>query len=244
MDSEKQIPREAMMGDVAKPAKLGRNEIIAMLEKGDRNFDGFDLVGVDVGRLNLRGATFRGSDVRSLNMKSTEAPSDASETDWTNALFPDQYGVDFEAANFEKSLFASTGRELLNLCMVNASHATFRGATFKRCYFGGETGYGFESRYTNLTDVLIEESDMSQFDLTDAAVDGIRIVNCQIERILIKPDQLDRILRGLEFTDPEKATAVEALKQAAGGKNIKEITEATQKLGISFGEFDISVLGQ
>lgn len=244
MNGEKQIPKEAMMGDVVKPAKLGREEIIAKLEGGDRNFDGLDLVGVDVGRLNLKGATFRGSDVRSLNMKSTEAPSDASETDWTNAIFPDQYGVDFEAANLERSVFASTKSELLNLCMVNATHATFRGATFRRCYFGGETGYGFEAEYTNLTNALIEESDMSHLDLRNTAVDGTRIVDCRIDGILIRPDQLARFLRGLTFTDPEKTAVVEALKQAAKARNIKEITETTQKLGISFGEFDISVLGE
>lgn len=224
--------------------KLSRENIQALVARGELNFDNENLTDLDLSGLNLEGATFKDADLRGTTFFDSDYPERRTNlrgTVWTNANFPDQnntnkVGVPFGEADLTGAVFDATGPNLLNLSTLDFGGANLANTKWTGAFFGEMDYYNPLFDGTTLRGAVFAESDLSGLDLSQAgSTTGIRIIDpLSLRQMRIRGDQLETVLQGLEVSDASKKAELESTKQEIAVLETEEdkIAMVAEKLGI------------
>lgn len=223
---------EPQISEVKKPDKVTRAEVISMLESGE-NLENLILADLDLAGLDLEGKSFRGSDIRGASLyrkdqgedgKSVEVKTNIKGADITDATIADLgpevfFGrVDAEGAMFgysedlisrrkrhKESGEAPKAADTGGLFGFNGSQGNFRKTKWVNADFGGGSGYESVFPGADLSEAVIEGSDISGMDFSETKIDNIVIKDpVGLRGMKINEKQIESVARAVQFTNQEK----------------------------------------
>lgn len=219
-------PKEA-----EKPKKLTREEVESRLTAGE-SLENLILEDLNLAGLNFEGKSFRGSDIRGLSLYKEEQKEDgtiveirtnikgADFTDitiaahWAEALFA---RVDAEGATFgytenlvsrrkrhQESGKNPTAHDIGGLFSFNGGEGNFQKTKWINIDFGGGSGYEAIFPKADLSESIIEASDLTEIDLSTAKIDGIKIKDpISLRGLIINEQQITTAVEAIELTNSQ-----------------------------------------
>ncbi|MBI3335798.1 MAG: pentapeptide repeat-containing protein [Candidatus Portnoybacteria bacterium] len=244
------------------PKKLTREEIEERLARGE-DMENLILTDLDLAGLNFEGKSFRGSDIRGMILYREERKEDGTifevrtnvkNTDWRDATIAD-LGVEvfFRRVDAEGAIFAYTEdltsrrqrhgisdeppmpEDTGGLFNFNGREGNFKRTKWISVDFGGGSGYEAIFTGADLSESIIESSDLAQMDFSTANIEGIKIKGqLSLQGMKINEHQVSSLVRGIELTDEtERLEFLELVKGRGEAEALKEyfgiiIVEATK----------------
>ncbi len=215
--------------EVESPKKLTRAEMESRLERGE-SLENLDLTDLDLAGLDLEGRSFRGSDIRGMTLYGKEKGEDDTiierktnirDSDWTNVTIAN-FGegvffnrVDAEGATFgytedlvsrrkrhKESGKALTPEDTGGLFCFVGSQGNFKRTRWINVDFGGGSDYESVFGGADLSQSLIEGSDLREMDFSTTKVDSIKIKDpISLHGVKINEQQISSIAGAIELTD-------------------------------------------
>ncbi len=211
------------------PKKLTRADVESRLERDD-SLENLDLTDLDLAGLNFEGRSFRGSDIRGMTLYGKEKGegdtiierrTNIRDSDWTDAIIADLgegvfFGrVDAKGATFgyteslvsrrkrhKKAGKAPTAEDTGGLFGFDASQGNFKKTIWRNIDFGGGSNYESIFPDADLSQSLIEGSDLTKMDFSTTKIDGIKIKDpMSLHGMKINKEQILSIVQAIELTD-------------------------------------------
>lgn len=215
--------------EVEKPKKLTRQEVESRLAKGE-SLENLILTDLDLAGLNFEGKSFRRSDIRGMSLYREEQKEDgilveirtnikgADFTDTTIAdLGPEVFfgSVDAEGTTFgyteklvdrrkrhKESGKAPTAEDTGGLFNFNGSEGNFKKTRWVNTDFGGGSGYEAIFLKADLSEAIIEGSDLTEIDFSTIKIDSIKIKDpISLHGLKINEQQILTLVRAIKLSD-------------------------------------------
>ena len=240
------VPPEALEPQQAARRIMSREDVIALLEKGEE-LEEVSLLDQDLSGLKLDGESFRRSDARGLKLfrEKEEGQYEIAEirnTDWTDADIADLSspaifcGVEAEGARFgfsetlsdRKARLAAEGKSpSWNDCGGYHNFVGNNGGFVKTRWlnidFGGPSGYEAVFQGADFIDAVFEGCALSGLDLSEARLTGVKIINPHsIDGLIISERYAEDVASGLQLARAEDQEEFTRLVQEVGAKNALE----------------------
>jgi len=237
--------------EVERHKKLTREEVESRLERGD-SLENLNLKDLDLAGLDLEGRSFRGSDIRGMALYREskrgdgtliEARTNIRNSDWTDATIADLgegvfFGrVDAEGATFgytenlasrrkrhKESGKAPTAEDTGGLFGFDGSKGNFKKTIWRNVDFGGGSGYESIFPKADLSQSLIEGSDLTEMDFSTAKIDGIKIKDpMSLHGMKINEEQISSMAQAIELTDKKcQSEFLEEVKSSGQQKALED----------------------
>ena len=158
--------------------KLTRKEVIAKLEKGDKDFRGLDLKGLDLRLLDLSNANLYYSDL--------------SKVDLAN--------VNLSYANLYRADLSDTNLSYANLYNANLSNANLKNSDLSNAYAYSVNLDGADLRYSVLCNTDLSYANLSHTNLSQANLSHVDLSGANLSNIIL--DEKEQIRKGIILKKP------------------------------------------
>jgi uncharacterized protein YjbI with pentapeptide repeats len=221
--------------EALEPKKLTREEIESRLANGENlenlNLTDLNLAGLNLEGKSFRGSDIRGMSLYREEKKEdgtlVEIQTNIKGADFTDATIAD-FGpeVFFERVNAEGAIFGFTedlisrrnrhieykksGRapgaeDTGELLKFNGSEGNFKKTKWINVDFGGGSGYESTFSDADLSESIMEGSDLTGMDFSTTKIDSIKIKDpMSLSGLIINEQQIPIMVQAIELTD-EKA---------------------------------------
>jgi len=233
------------------PKKLTRAGVEGRLER-DESLENLDLRDIDLAGLDLEGQSFRGSDIRGMILYGKEKGegdtiierrTNIRDSDWTDATIADLgegvfFGrVDAEGATFgyteslvsrrkrhKKAGKAPTAEDTGGLFGFDASQGNFKKTIWRNVDFGGGSGYESIFPKADLSQSLIEGSDLGEIDFSTIKINGIKIKDpISLRGMKINEEQISSMAQAIELSDEKcQSGFLEEVKSSGQQKALED----------------------
>ena len=221
---EGEVPHESSPDTKFSRHSLDRAGVIEALGNG-KHLEGVAIPDVNLAGLELRGKSFRGSDVRGVKLFDEENPetrTDIRETDWTDAEIGDFgnetlfVGVDATGAKFgfSEPLLVRRARHLGAggdpkvedsgaLCNFNGQNGDFIDTTWKNVNFAGGSGYEARFEGADLSGSTFEGADLRAIDFSQSKLENVAIKNpVSLVGMRVRFADAESLAKGITFSYP------------------------------------------
>lgn len=240
--------------EVERHKKLTRAEVESRLERGE-SLENLDLTGLDLAGLDLEGKSFRGSDIRGMTLYGKEKGegdtiierrTNIRDSDWTDVTIANfGEGVFFNRVDAEGATFgytenlssrrkrhkeadkAPTAEDTGGLFCFVGSQGNFKKTIWRNVDFGGGSDYESVFEGADLSQSLIEGSDLREKDFSTTKIDGIKIKDpLSLHGMKINEEQISSIAGAIELTNKKhQSEFLEKVKNSGQRKALEDYFE-------------------